>query len=283
MTDVNYAELTAIIIDDQEFVRNIVSRMLSQFGFGKVLSANDGGTGLDAVLAHKPDVIICDIGMKPIGGLEFLKNLRASECAHIPVIVMTGDLDQEVMIKAAEYGVSATVLKPVPPSRLREKIDGLFKKKTAEPAPAVLDGPKVNPRDTYANLKAMVVDDQIFIRRIIAGFLRTMGFHLIEEAADGVAAIKLNNAFLPDIILCDIEMEPMDGLTFLHILRTDKTIVNGDTPFIFLSAHTDTETIARARSLGVDAFVVKPPSLEAVAERISFVLSRSTSAGQRRA
>lgn len=129
MTDLNYGELTAIIIDDQEFVRNIVSKMLTQFGFGKVLSAADGGSGFDAVMAHKPDIVICDIVMKPVGGMEFLERFRregGEEAENTPVIFMTGDLDQDTITKAHALGVDALVLKPVPPKKLREKINLLL-------------------------------------------------------------------------------------------------------------------------------------------------------------
>ncbi|MBF0563539.1 MAG: response regulator, partial [Alphaproteobacteria bacterium] len=129
MPKINYSNMTAMIIDDQEFVREIISKMLYQFGFEKVLTAADGGAGFDALESNKPDVIICDIAMKPVGGLEFVQKLREhpmAAYAYIPVIIMTGDMNADVMIKAKKLGISAAVIKPVPPKKLREKIDSLF-------------------------------------------------------------------------------------------------------------------------------------------------------------
>lgn len=133
MADINYSELSAIIIDDQEFVRTIVSKMLMQIGFKTVSTAVDGETGFDSVMANKPDVIICDIVMKPVGGLAFLERFRreGGEAAQTPVIFMTGDLDQETVVKAHELGVDALLMKPVPPKKLREKIDILLMKQRA--------------------------------------------------------------------------------------------------------------------------------------------------------
>ena len=79
---------------------------------------------------------------------------------------------------------------------------------------------------SFSGMKALVIDDQAFVRRIVVGLLRQMGFHSVEEAEDGAEGLKLNNAILPDVIVCDIEMEPVDSLTFLQILRNSKDVRN---------------------------------------------------------
>ncbi len=126
----------------------------------------------------------------------------------------------------------------------------------------------------FSSYKALVIDDQVFIRRIIVGLLRQAGFSRIDEAEDGASGLKANNEGRPDVILCDIEMEPIDGLTFLQVLRTNKDIANNDVPVIFLTGHTETEIVHRARELGVDSFLVKPPTLSTLVERIASALSK---------
>ncbi|MEO5373511.1 MAG: response regulator [Alphaproteobacteria bacterium] len=128
------------------------------------------------------------------------------------------------------------------------------------------------PEHDFSHLKALVIDDQAFIRRIVVGLLRQMGFKQVEEAEDGASGLKINNSFHPDIILCDIEMEPIDGLTFLQVLRTSRDVVNSKVPVIFLTSHAESDIVRRARQLNVNSFVVKPPSLAALMERIVFVL-----------
>lgn len=130
------------------------------------------------------------------------------------------------------------------------------------------------PEYDYTHMKALVIDDQMFIRRIIGNMLRQMGFKEVMEASDGADGLKLTQTLRPNIIICDIEMEPVDGLTFLKILRTAKDVINHNVPVVFLTSHTDSDIVQRARALKVNAFVVKPPSLTALAERISYVLFR---------
>lgn len=128
------------------------------------------------------------------------------------------------------------------------------------------------PTHDFSSFKVLVIDDQVFVRRVIIGLLRQAGFSQIEEAGDGAGGLQANNLHKPDVILCDIEMEPIDGLTFLQVLRTNKDVSNSSVPVIFLTGHTETEIVARARELGVNSFLVKPPTLGTLTERIASAL-----------
>ena len=73
MSDTAFADMTALIIDDQEFVVNIVCKMMEQIGFGRIETAADGQAGLHAMTDVRPHVVLCDIEMRPMDGLTFLK------------------------------------------------------------------------------------------------------------------------------------------------------------------------------------------------------------------
>lgn len=127
----------------------------------------------------------------------------------------------------------------------------------------------------YARLKVLVIDDQSFIRHIIVNLLKQIGFEQIEEANDGASGLKANRQFSPDLIICDIEMEPVDGLVFLQNLRQSKDVKNPDVPFVFLTQHTECAIVEKARQLKVDAFVVKPPSFDKLKNRVDFALNHN--------
>ncbi|MBF0561110.1 MAG: response regulator [Alphaproteobacteria bacterium] len=130
------------------------------------------------------------------------------------------------------------------------------------------------PKYDFSRFKAMVIDDQAFIRRVVAGMLRQIGFRAVEEACDGADGLKLNNILKPDVIICDIEMEPIDGLAFLQTIRTGKDVPNRNVPVVFLTSHAESEIVRQARGLHVNSFVVKPPSLAAITDHVAFVLFR---------
>lgn len=116
--------LKVLVVDDQEFVRAIVRKMLEQIGIRQVAEARDGGDGLNAVLGQRPDVVICDVQMRPMNGLEFLKALRdMPQIAATPVLMLTAHTDQATVDGAKALGVDGFLSKPVLPKVLRERIE----------------------------------------------------------------------------------------------------------------------------------------------------------------
>ena len=91
---VDFASLKVLVIDDQEFVRTIVKKMLQQLGVGTVLEAQDGMSGLESVRADAPDLIICDIRCVP-GRLRLRPPASRSDgaAAGTPVIMLTAHTD----------------------------------------------------------------------------------------------------------------------------------------------------------------------------------------------
>ncbi len=120
----------------------------------------------------------------------------------------------------------------------------------------------------FADMTALIIDDQEFVVNIVCKMMEQIGFGQIKTAADGQAGLQAMTGVQPDVVLCDIEMRPMDGLTFLKELRdsADRTI--RDTPVIFLTSHGRHELVAQARALGADGFVTKPATVNLLRERI---------------
>lgn len=120
---VDLASLKVLIIDDQEFVRTIVKKMLTQLGLGTVLEAHDGNSGLDVVIKEAPDLVICDIQMRPVDGFGFVRQLRATPAvSHTPVIMLTAHTDAATIARAKELSINAFLAKPVLPPALKDKI-----------------------------------------------------------------------------------------------------------------------------------------------------------------
>jgi two-component system chemotaxis response regulator CheY len=120
-------------------------------------------------------------------------------------------------------------------------------------------------------MKVLVVDDNDFMRDLIASMLREIGFRDIFHASDGVK----NKEVDPHLILCDVDMEPMNGLDFVERLRrTAPPPPANPTPVILLTAHSDAEIVQRAIKLGVNAYIVKPVKRNQLEARIATVLEK---------
>lgn len=124
----------------------------------------------------------------------------------------------------------------------------------------------------YGAIRVLVLEDERHIRQIICRLLRQIGFRLIDEAADGEAGFRELIRTRPQVILCDIHMEPVDGLTFLKKLRGLSKREIADLPVIFLTADTQTGTVVAAKESRVDGYLAKPVSPKALKDRLDAVL-----------
>ena len=123
-------------------------------------------------------------------------------------------------------------------------------------------------RTDYQPFSVVVIEDQAFVRKTVVQLLGQLGFSRIGEAEEGEAGLRECQRSNPDIVVCDVEMKPVNGMDFLTRLRASTEIRNPRTPVIFLTKHSESEIVRQAMALGVNAFVVKPPTLPALRERI---------------
>jgi two-component system chemotaxis response regulator CheY len=126
----------------------------------------------------------------------------------------------------------------------------------------------------YARLSALVVEDNDFIRGMIVKMLRARNLQELQEATDGKEAIRLlRGGYVPDFIICDIKMAPVDGLEFVQFVRSDLTLRKHNFPVIILTGSGLKDHVVKAKEYGVDAFLLKPVSREGLFGRIEQVLA----------
>lgn len=104
-----------LVVEDNDFVRMQIVRFLQEEGYS-VVEAKDGE---DALMKIAPDFLlaIVDVRMEPMGGFEFIRSIRGSDM-DIPVILVTGDDNPDMLNDAARWGVTAVLMKPVQRDRL---------------------------------------------------------------------------------------------------------------------------------------------------------------------
>jgi len=115
--------LTILIVDDQDFIRLLLRKMLTQIGVAQVIEAGDGVSGLHQVAEHAPDLVICDVRMRPLDGFGFVEALRRQPGGEtLPVILLTGQADPDTEARARALGITAFLAKPVQGPALRAQI-----------------------------------------------------------------------------------------------------------------------------------------------------------------
>jgi len=131
------------------------------------------------------------------------------------------------------------------------------------------------PGSQYQNLKVLVVEDNKFIRDLVCGLLTQIGFQEIMRASDGeIGLIMIGDRGKPDLMICDIDMKPMDGFTFMDRLRELGHKGTFKIPTIVLTSHAETDFVRKAREFEIDAYLVKPVSKTSLETRIAAALGK---------
>jgi two-component system, chemotaxis family, chemotaxis protein CheY len=126
-------------------------------------------------------------------------------------------------------------------------------------------------------LHVLVIDDNPHMRSIVVAILRGAGFGNVKEAGDGAQGLEEMRAGIPDIIICDLNMSPLDGLEFTHMLRTAADSPGRYIPVIMMTGHTERSKVTAARDAGINELVAKPISAKTLLDRIVAIIDRPRS------
>ncbi len=121
--------------------------------------------------------------------------------------------------------------------------------------------------------RILLVDDEPDLRDAVRVYLEMQGY-IVLQAADGAEAVRKTRTLLPDLVVLDVMMPVMDGITALREIRAHSTI-----PVIMLTVKGDEDDKVQALRLGADDYVTKPFSQRELAARIESVLRRVAQAG----
>jgi two-component system chemotaxis response regulator CheY len=121
--------IRALIVDDSSVMRKIAGRLLRQAGFdlAQVFEAGDGAEALAVLTENKVDLILCDINMPVMGGLEFIGKLAGVQNArNAPVVMITTEGSESYMVKAMASGASGYIRKPFTAEQVKEQVAPLL-------------------------------------------------------------------------------------------------------------------------------------------------------------
>jgi len=119
------SDVRALIVDDSAVMRKIVERSLRQAGISltQVLEAGNGAEALGVLRDKKVDLILCDINMPVMDGLEFVKQLAGLESAKgVPVVMITIEASESHVVQALSCGARGYIRKPFTPDQVKEHV-----------------------------------------------------------------------------------------------------------------------------------------------------------------
>jgi len=105
-----------------------------------------------------------------------------------------------------------------------------------------------------ARARILIVEDETIVAMDIAATLRRLGYEIVGMVGTGKAAIASAESMKPDLILMDIRIKgPMDGIEAASVIQQQRV-----TPIVFLTAHSDVDTVERAKAASPYGYLVKP-------------------------
>ena len=117
--------------------------------------------------------------------------------------------------------------------------------------------------------KVLIAEDEALIRLDLVELLTEEGFEVVGQAADGEEAVKLARELEPDLIIMDVKMPGMDGITPAEIIGEERIA-----PILMLTAFSQSELVERARDAGVMGYLVKPFGANEVVPAIEVAIGR---------
>jgi two-component system chemotaxis response regulator CheY len=126
------SKIRALIVDDSSVMRKIVERSLRQAGIElqEVFEAGNGAEALESLKDHPVDLVLCDINMPVMDGLEFVRRAATIDSAKVvPIIMITTEGSESHVVQALSAGARGYIRKPFTPEQVREQVLPILEKK----------------------------------------------------------------------------------------------------------------------------------------------------------
>ena len=250
-------EYKVLVIEDDETAREQLAKVIQKEGF-EVVMAEDGRVGLEMFKNEHPEIVITDLKMPGIDGLEVMRKVRRFS-TNVPIILITAYGETDTAISALREGALDYLKKPLDLEllilalgRAREKI---IEYKKAPPFPNLL-----------------LADDEEMTRRRLARVLEKEDWKVFQ-ASDGEEALNVFQQTKIDIVLLDIKMPKKDGIQTLHEMRN----ITANFEAIILTGYGDESSAIQAMRDGAINFLKKPIDLDQMVVSVEKAIEKLTS------
>ncbi len=267
----DFSGLIAMAVDDNAPALEILKTFLAAMGF-KVLTASSGEAALAAISTlnaegRKLDLMLIDWKMPGLDGLETTSRINEITAPDlIPTVIMaTAHSCDEVVREAARLGIKSVLPKPLSPSALNNVLSLVFSRQDmsddSKKTQLALASRGSDPMELVRHLagaRLLLVEDNEVNQLVARKILKKAGFE-VKVAGNGQEAVKMVEAEPFDLVLMDIQMPVMDGLTATTLIRENPKFT--DLPIVAMTAHAMAADREKSLSAGMNAHICKPLDL----------------------
>lgn len=244
-----------LIVEDNPINRELVDYLLRSQGFD-TLKALDGAVALEMARHEQPDLILCDIQMPVMDGIEFARRLKADPALRrLPLVALTALAMVGDRERILAEGFDGYIAKPIDPATFIDTVRA-FLPAAAAPPPATQPPTAPAPPSQVAQALILVLDDTPMNLELKRSLLEPHGYEVMTAAAAD-EALQAARRRPPDLILSDVGMLEGSGFDFLRCVKEDESL--RDIPFVFLSATYWEESYRETGlRLGAARYLVRP-------------------------
>ncbi len=271
-------QVSVLIVDDNATNRRFLTDMLGHLQF-PTETANDGPAALlkmrEAAQQGKPfGLALLDVHMPLMDGFMLAEEIRKDPLlSHTPLMILTSAGKRGDMQRCRDLKIGGYLTKPISTSDL---IDGILM--TLKSGQLPRDNKEIvtrhSVREKRVSYRILLVEDNIVNQKLAFRLLQKMNYQ-VEVANNGKEALELwqNGEF--DLILMDIQMPEMDGMTATVKIREQEQVTGAHIPIIALTAHAMKGDRERCLECGMDSYVSKPIKRAALEMEIKKLLQTS--------
>ena len=251
----------ALVVDDNDHARSVLRDMLEGMTFD-VSDVSSGAAAVKAVAVEHAggspfDIIYLDWRMPGMDGMEAARQILALDLTPRPILVMVSAYGREEMIKEAEaMGIVNMLVKPLSPSMLFDTTMEAMGRMGAESRisrPVALEN--MDKFVAVRGARILLAEDNDINQQIACELLHDVGF-VVEVAENGLIALEMVQRAAYDLVLMDMQMPVMDGLTATAAIRRMPKF--GGLPIVAMTANARTEDRRACMASGMNDFLSKP-------------------------
>ncbi len=272
--------LPVLVVDDNATSRLLIGNVLGQWGMKPVL-VESGKAALNQLFETRNQgirkkLVLIDAQMPEMDGFALAERIQAESGDYCPtMILMTSVGERRGESRWRQLGVSATLMKPIAQSELRQTILVALGDLDQQHAPAKTNTESVVSQPAEALEKLiLVVEDNLVNQKLAVRLLEKRG-HRVVVAANGLDALAKLEEQAFDVVLMDVQMPDMDGFEATAAIRGKEKMTGAHIPIIAMTAHSMSGDRERCLKAGMDNYVSKPIDAGELFEALETTLSRT--------
>jgi two-component system, cell cycle response regulator len=260
-------QLKILTVDDSRAVRIIVKKAFKTYNV-EILEAANGVEGLAMASKQVPELILLDVTMPVMDGVEMLTKLKADPALKaIPVIMLTAEAGREMVLKIAKLGIRDYIVKPFKEDVLNEKVGRIIDLRPISETQT--------KRKTLSDpCEILVVEDKpAIIQQINAGItIPTWKVHGVASTGETIDYCQKNS---PDVIVISLSLPEDAAYTLFRLLRSN--MKTKYVPVFALTVKTDLHAQQQAQQFGFTSIITKPIEYEEFETKVAKAVNLDTS------